>query len=441
MKRLVVVSILFLILTGTAISQSLLLEENFDYPEGNLIDVSSNFWKEGSNTSVKIQVVPGSLTYSNYPSSNIGNKIELNGGVESREDVYATFDTQSGDGTSVYASFLLNVTDLTSVITEGDRFLNLNESNSGSARCCVLIRTGSNSSNYQLGIGKTNYSTSNVWYSTDLDINTVYLVVISYTFVSGSGNDIVRLWLNPDLSGTIPAPILESSNGTDGNDIGAVYLDQKAASGQEIIDGLRIATDWSLAPLPVELSSFTASVRNNSVRLNWRTETEVMNYGFEVERALSINNSSDEIHYGKIGFVAGNGNSNKPHNYKFWDKKLEIAGRYFYRLKQIDNDGNFEYSNPVEVLYYDNTGYRLKQNFPNPFNPVTKIEYIIPEQSFVTIKVYDILGKELKTLVNKNLGAGSHSVNFEPGNLPSGFYIYSITAGNFIDVKKMLYLK
>jgi hypothetical protein len=438
MKRLVVVS--FILSFTQLFSQTLLLNENFDYIEGELPTVSSN-WSEDPAGSYVINVITGSLPYLGYESSDIGNKIFIDGGATGRSGVSTIFSSQSGDGSKLYISFLLNVksSSIFSADTIGEYFFNFNHTSGSQIRGCIVFRAGTNLSNFQLGIGKTTTSSNWVYSNLDLNLNETYLLVIGYVFQAG-GDDI-KLWINPDLSGTEPTPDITNSNGSDASDIDEIQLRQQEFSGDEEIDGLRIATDWTLAPLPVELSSFTASVRNSSVRLNWRTETEVMNYGFEVERALSINNSSDQIHYGKIGFVPGNGNSNKPHDYKFWDKRLEIPGRYFYRLKQIDNDGNFEYSNPVEVLYSDDIGYRLKQNYPNPFNPVTKIEYIIPEKSFVTIKVYDILGNEVKTLVSNNLSAGSYSVNFEPGNLPSGFYTYSISAGNFKEVKKMLYLK
>jgi hypothetical protein len=185
-------------------------------------------------------------------------------------------------------------------------------------------------------------------------------------------------------------------------------------------------------PTPVELVSFNAKVRNNVVFLDWRTATEVNNYGFEVERSF------DSKNWAKVGFVNGHGNSNSPKEYFFEDSKLS-NNSYQYRLRQVDNDGSFAFSNIVSVsLNQVPDNFALYQNYPNPFNPTTSIKYTIAEESFVSIKVYSIIGSEIATLVNEKLSAGSYEINFDASSLSSGAYIYKIQAGNFSETKKMI---
>ena len=192
--------------------------------------------------------------------------------------------------------------------------------------------------------------------------------------------------------------------------------------------------------LPVELVSFNSIVSDNKVELNWITATEVNNYGFEVERGIgqkAIGNSAWE----KIGFVQGNGNSNSPKEYRFTDNTT-TSGLYAYRLKQIDNDGTFKYSETIEVLVSQiPNDFSLNQNYPNPFNPSTTISYDIPKTSFVKISVYDILGKEIKVLVNEAKNPGYYETVFDARELAGGIYCFSIRAGDFTQNKKMLLLK
>jgi hypothetical protein len=190
-------------------------------------------------------------------------------------------------------------------------------------------------------------------------------------------------------------------------------------------------------PLPVELSSFSASVVGNAVKLNWRTETEVNNYGFEIERyALSAERQAWE----EIGFVNGNGNSNSPKSYFYEDKNV-TAGKYSYRLKQIDNDGQFEYSKTIEVDLGAPKKFELSQNYPNPFNPTTTIRFNLPEAGNVKLTLFNILGQEIKTLVNEFKESGVHTINFDASELNSGMYIYKLEAGSFVQTRKMTLVK
>jgi hypothetical protein len=187
--------------------------------------------------------------------------------------------------------------------------------------------------------------------------------------------------------------------------------------------------------LPVELSNFSSSINNGKVELSWKTSTENNNYGFDLERKFE--NNSDWI---KIGFVKGSGNSNSPNSYSFLDSPLEI-GTYKYRLKQIDLDGHFKYSNEIEVVYNNVFYFSLNQNYPNPFNPSTTISYQLSAGGLVSIKVYDVLGKEIATLVNEIKQSGIHEVNFDASEYSSGIYLYRMTVNNFTQIRKMIVLK
>ncbi|HSD62352.1 MAG TPA: SBBP repeat-containing protein [Ignavibacteriaceae bacterium] len=187
--------------------------------------------------------------------------------------------------------------------------------------------------------------------------------------------------------------------------------------------------------VPVELTSFNARAVDNTVQLSWSTATETNNRGFEVQR-----NAVSENKWIDAGFVAGNGTATKGHNYSFVDKNLP-AGKYQYRLKQIDLNGSFEYMGTVETEIIQSLVFSLSQNYPDPFNPATTINYSLSNDGKVSLKVYDILGKEISTLVNENQKAGFHSVKFNGSNLPSGVYIYRLNSGINYLTRKMIMLK
>ena len=212
--------------------------------------------------------------------------------------------------------------------------------------------------------------------------------------------------------------------------------------------------------LPVELSSFTAKVlKNGGVQLNWRTETEVSNYGFEVQRAqgdFEFRNSPEGMdgqNFEMVGFVEGHGNSNSPKDYSFTDENARYS-KYSYRLKQIDTDGQFEYSKVIEVDAGNiPDGFVLEQNYPNPFNPSTTIRFALAETQKAELKIFDILGNEVVVLFNGIADGGkvyevefnSHSASGQSfrlvRNLTSGVYFYRLETQNKVENRKMLLLK
>ena len=195
-------------------------------------------------------------------------------------------------------------------------------------------------------------------------------------------------------------------------------------------------TKADASPFPVELSLFNAVLIDNKVALNWRTETEINNYGFEIERTININDN-----WITITFVGGNGNSNSPKFYDYSDFDINKAGKYYYRLKQIDNDGTFEYSDVITVQVTTPNNFYLNQNYPNPFNPTTRIDFSLPERQKVLLSVYNILGILVSELVNEIREPGSYSVTFDASKLPSGTYFYTILAGKYLAVNKMSFIK
>ncbi|MBS4036322.1 MAG: T9SS type A sorting domain-containing protein [Ignavibacterium sp.] len=192
--------------------------------------------------------------------------------------------------------------------------------------------------------------------------------------------------------------------------------------------------------IPVELTSFTASIINGSVALKWQTATEVNNSGFQIERSV-ISNGVRNLNWEEIGFVNGYGTTTSAKQYSFTDNS-PLSGSIYYRLKQLDFDGSFTYSNEIEINFNDVVSdFILEQNYPNPFNPSTKISWQSAVGSHQTLKVFDVLGDEVATLVDEYREAGRYEVNFDASRLASGVYIYRLSAGSFIEMKKMLLLK
>lgn len=226
-----------------------------------------------------------------------------------------------------------------------------------------------------------------------------------------------------------------------------IFNEYALTRGTDLGDGElgRWGTAFGVVPvtaLPVELSSFTAKVlRNEGVQLDWTTETEVNNYGFEVGRQVSSGQLTGD-NWEKIAFLEGFGNSNSPKKYSFLDRGINY-GNYAYRLKQIDNDGTFEYSDVIEVnAGIIPEGFVLEQNYPNPFNPSTVIKFALVESQQATLNVYDILGNEIAQLFNEITEAGKiYEIEFSASNLSSGIYYYRLSTPPKSLVRKMLLLR
>jgi len=266
-------------------------------------------------------------------------------------------------------------------------------------------------------------------------------------FVYDSAVPEVRAYINGVLAVTVPQSAL-TINGSGPFKVGGYSSSAGMFAGSlmdefrlynRALDAAEVAATWNITIIPVELTSFTASVNDNDVTLNWETATELNNSGFDIERKSTVGE------YDKIGFVPGFGTTTEPRVYSFSDVNM-LPGIYTYRLKQIDYDGTFEYSDPVEVDIVIPDVYSLHQNYPNPFNPSTKITFTLAANAQVTLKVFDVLGQEVMTLINQDITAGVHTYDFDAAGINSGVYFYRIEVNgidgtNFTSIKKMILLK
>jgi hypothetical protein len=232
---------------------------------------------------------------------------------------------------------------------------------------------------------------------------------------------------------------------------GNYSMDLVISSNDPANPTITVPVTMTMAAVPVELSSLSAEAEKNTVTLRWSTASEINNKGFEVEKHTST--SLSMTNWEKAGFIEGKGSTAERQNYIFSEKELNV-GSYSYRLKQIDFDGSYEYSDIVEVDVEAPSVFTLMQNYPNPFNPMTKIEYSLPENAEVRLDIYNTIGELVKTLVNTTMEAGYQVISFDASNLPSGTYIYQVKAtpvlpggrakghtNTFIDSKKMMLVK
>ncbi len=223
-----------------------------------------------------------------------------------------------------------------------------------------------------------------------------------------------------------------------------VILEFSSDEDTPIGEGVNVddITVYTPDTVPVEFTTFTAAQSGSKVKLEWATATEINNKGFEVER--SVNGSEWRV----VGFVEGHGTVAQSKNYNFTDNINGISGsNVAYRLKQIDYSGAFDYSNEIELGDFLPTEYSVAQNYPNPFNPSTTISFAIPADNYVSLKVYNLLGQEVASIVDGNLAAGSYEYSFDASQLASGMYLYVLNSGanknssEFTSVNKMMLMK
>ncbi|MCX6163082.1 MAG: T9SS type A sorting domain-containing protein [Ignavibacteriae bacterium] len=274
--------------------------------------------------------------------------------------------------------------------------------------------------------------------------------------INSSGIIYVGGWFN--TMGGLTRNYIARLNNTDGapdawNPDANSYVFSVFCSGDDVYAGGQFSTmggnlQTSLAlftdrPLPVTLTSFIHSVNGRDVNLKWVTDNEINNAGFEILRAVA---GSEYLVFSRVGYVKGRGTTNTPITYTFTDSKLS-PGKYSYRLKQIDNNGNFEYHNlKVTVEIGIPAKFSLSQNYPNPFNPTTKIDFSIPFESKVSLNIYDITGRNVMTIINKEFrSAGYYSADINAGSLGSGIYFYRFIAesnnNQTVMTKKMMHVK
>jgi hypothetical protein len=283
-----------------------------------------------------------------------------------------------------------------------------------------LYYDNTNAANCMVRISSTNYHTLADWQATGKDLHSV-TEMPNFIAPHLHINEAIATYLE---KGATPIPGIDTD--IDGDTRHSITPD----IGADEFNGIVI---------PVELTSFTAISNGSQVILNWTTATETNNRGFEIHRV-----AKNDKEWRVIGYVTGYGTTTEPKSYTYTDSEV-LTGKYTYRLKQIDFDGSYEYSPEVEVEIFAPIEYALDQNYPNPFNPNTVISYQLPVNSDVLLKVFDVLGKEIATLVDEYKTAGRYDVEFQSAvggrQLASGVYFYQLKAGNFLQTRKMILLR
>jgi photosystem II stability/assembly factor-like uncharacterized protein len=280
--------------------------------------------------------------------------------------------------------------------------------------------------NYEGTLRSTDAGVTWIKVKTDIERQSYSPIEITNTgtiYISGSGDKLFKSTDNGDSWEDVSLNLVE---------VRKIIFDKN--------DDIYLATDesvWRSNPdfIPVELSTFTASVTENSVNLKWTTSTELNNKGFEISR------STGKDEWISLSFIPGSGTTTEPKEYTYTDNNLN-PGIYKYKLIQIDYDGTRKEEKEIEVEVSNlPTEYALFQNYPNPFNPTTTIKYSVKEAGIVSLKVYDILGKEITTLVNETKSPGEYSVQYDGAKLSSGVYFYTMRAGGYVDTRKFMLMK
>lgn len=234
----------------------------------------------------------------------------------------------------------------------------------------------------------------------------------------------------------VPEESFAAFLGEDPNGTWVLTISDDADGDGGSLDSVHIHLTTTADILPVELTAFNYSLMDNGVYLKWMTISELNNKGFAIERS-QIN----EKKWQRIGFIEGRGTTTQTNFYSFADKNISNNTVYLYRLKQLNFNGTFEYSKTLEVHFMNAVSYNLFQNFPNPFNPETKISFSIPEAGLVKLTVHNIIGETVSVILNEKLDKGIYSFKFNASNLPSGIYLCKLEVNNFKSTKKMILLK
>lgn len=426
---------LVVILATSAISFSQLIDENFDYPAGD--SLQQHGWVTvGSVFTNRMTVTSPGLIFPSYVNSGIGNAVTVD---TTGQDIYKDFSSPKVSG-NIYASFLVKIK---TAKTSGDYFVSLLSSTSTTSLAGRVYAKDS-LGNIAFGLAKT---TETVQYTPSVYFkDSTYLLILKYSVNAGSANDSVSLFVftsSQIIPSFEPFPAIgpKGGSGADLTDAGRFILRQgtSSSSPRVVLDGIFVTDSWDNSALPVELTSFTHETVKGNVNLHWTTSSETNNAGFEIERSDANGQISDG--WKKAGNVSGNGTTSVSNNYSFTDRNLS-SGKYYYRLKQIDYNGNYEYfSLNSDVIISSPEKYYLGQNYPNPFNPSTVINFNIPQDGFVSIKLYDITGREVRTLLNEFRTAGYYSINFNASGLAGGVYFYNINAGKYTATKKMMLVR
>ncbi len=346
----------------------------------------------------------------------LGASATVSGSPDASKMIVATGSGQLRKTYSATGSFTFPVGDNTSTAEYSPVTLNFTSGDFSDAYAAVTLSDSKHGNN-----------------SSATDYITRYWTV-NQSGISDFSCDVTFTYVDADIEGTET-----NLHGAAWTGAAWAYLGAVTAASNQISGTVTTFSDFTageLGAMPVELTNFSVSKSGNNVVLNWNTATEQDNYGFEIER------SSDNSVWSNIAFVNGHGNSDSPKEYSFTDNTAGF-GMNYYRLKQIDSDGSFEYSNVVEI---DNgemvEDYILAQNYPNPFNPTTRISFGVRENSKASLVVYNAVGQQVAELFNGNAEAGQiYYVEFDGSDLGSGIYFYRLSTPEHTSVRKMILIK
>lgn len=424
MKKII---LLILITIGTLTNYAQTTIENFNY--GSTIDTITNpanggiYWKRHSGTTA-IVYNNTSLSYTGYSSSGVGGSAEV-WGVARSEDANRMVSAYTIG--SVYASFLLRIDSVNSLSTVGDYFVHFGDTFGAVSitnfKGRLFNKIGSVANTYKIGLTKAGAGSVGV-FSPDYAFGTTVLVVLKYKFdLTATSNDSVSAYIFtsgiPSTEPTTPT-LLATDLSTDYTILRSICLRQGSLANSNfkaLVDGIRVSNSWGTSVLPVKFASFNATINSKQTNLTWTTASEINNKGFEIERSL------DGVNFEIIGFVKGNANSNRVNKYSFIDANHTSA---FYRLKQIDFDGKFDYSNIISVQGND----LLIDITPNPFNNVIDIN---SNGHLVNVEVIDITGK---IVITETINGNKTTLN--TASLNNGVYFVRINNGESVVTRRLI---
>jgi poly(3-hydroxybutyrate) depolymerase len=410
--------------------QTLCLEENFVSSTTGAI-AATNGWSSvtGSNTGTQISYADSNLTFGVYPSSS-GKAAYFTAGGTGKIFKNFTYAASS----AIYLACLVDIpiasqSQTNHIIGFGSGDM----STTATYELKVYCKWNSTTSSYNFGLGGSSSTYAST--PTSVPARSVALIILKYDL--GTTADLYVVTNSSSIPYTLPSTSEVHITGLTKYTPSCVYMrSQGGSSGSTltaIVDGIRVSAD--AYPLPVELSSFTTQVNECSVVLNWETKTENNSACFIVERE-----KKGIAAWNEIAALPAKGNSSAPVNYSFTDKELG-TGQYIYRLKQVDNDGTYTYSEESEVQILPASEFILQQNYPNPFNPSTVIRYSVPNDEMINLSVYSLTGQKIKTLVNEFQPAGNYAISFNAQSLASGMYFYRLSSSKFTTQKKMILVR
>ena len=423
-------------ITAPGAGQSLYLEENFI--SSSLVPVAgTNGWANvtGTNSGTQISYVDSNLTFGVYPT-NTGKAVYFSTGATGK--IFKNFSYSASS--AVYLAFLIKIpTAAQSFTNHIIGFGSGNMATTATYELKVYCKWNAITSSYNFGIGGSSATYSSN--PTSVPAQSTALILLKYDL--GNTADVYVFNNSNAYPYTIPATSEAHITGITAFVPSCVYLrSQSTLTVSAIVDGIRVSGDAS--PLPVELSLFDVSVKENAVHLNWETKTEFNSAEFVIQRKCT----GRETEWESVARVPAHGTSFSPIRYNFIDN-IAKAGSYTYRLKQIDNDGSFSYSEVKYVAVALPTTMKLSQNYPNPFNPSTVISYSLNNTACVTLELFSSTGEKIETLINtiQNPGSYNFTLNMESHRLTSGVYLYRMTCVDITNSeiysfsKKMLFLK